>query len=180
MLTHQSFGSYLRLLRFKAGYGLRTFAEAIEMQPSHYFKVERGRTTPPHDLTLLERIADTLGLSKRSEERVRLFDLAVTHIPRQPATHLRVSGVQVKHNTVQNILRIKGLVGSGSKEIYAALAGSGIIDGPKESPAAVNAMIQRVQSISRYPIIVSLRASSTKKMFPFTAEIQWRGELSEK
>jgi len=179
MTTHQSFGSYLRLLRFKAGYGLRTFAEAIEMQPSQLFKIERERTTPPHDLTLLEKIAATLGLPEGSEERVRLFHLAAAHIPRQPATHLIVSGVQAKHNTIQNILRIKGLVGSGSKEIYAALAGAGILDGPKENPAVVNALIQRVQSISRYPIIVSLRASSTKKMFPFTAEIRWHGELSE-
>lgn len=99
--------------------------------------------------------------------------------PTQPATRLTLHGVRIRANGIQNVLRVSGLEGSGSQEIYAALAGAGIVKGPKESAAVVNALIQRAQSISRFPIVVSLRESSVRKIFPFTAEIEWRGELSE-
>ncbi|MFQ5881772.1 MAG: helix-turn-helix domain-containing protein [Candidatus Methylomirabilales bacterium] len=73
------FGEYLRHSRLKAGYGLRSFAEAIEMQPSNLSNIEHGRIPPPQHPVILDRIADALGLTEGSEERRRLFDLAVAH-----------------------------------------------------------------------------------------------------
>jgi transcriptional regulator with XRE-family HTH domain len=79
MGSQRPFGEYLRACRLAAGYGLRTFAEAIDMQPSNLSNIEHGRAAPPQDRTALGRIADTLGL--RGAARHRLFDLAVAHKP---------------------------------------------------------------------------------------------------
>lgn len=73
------FGEYLRETRLRAGYGLRSFAEAIEMQPSNLSNIEHGRIPPPQQSAILDRIADALGLVEGSEERRRLLDLAVAH-----------------------------------------------------------------------------------------------------
>jgi transcriptional regulator with XRE-family HTH domain len=75
----QSFGEFLRACRLRAGYGLRSFAEAIDMQPSNLSNIEHGRANPPQDREVLTRVADTLGL--RGSERHQFFDLAVKHKP---------------------------------------------------------------------------------------------------
>ncbi|HWR20608.1 MAG TPA: helix-turn-helix domain-containing protein [Verrucomicrobiae bacterium] len=107
MVSHQAFGAYLRECRLKVGYGLRSFAEAIEMQPSNLSNIEHGRMTPPQDPTTLARIADTLGLPEGSKERTRLFDLAVAH--KQPALPpdvaafaARTPGIPVLLRTIEN------------------------------------------------------------------------------
>ncbi len=74
-----TFGEYLRACRLEAGYGLRAFAEAIEMQPPNLSNIEHGRANPPQDKTTLTKIADSLGL--RGGARHLLFDLAVAHKP---------------------------------------------------------------------------------------------------
>lgn len=79
MGSAQTFGEYLRACRLRAGYGLRSFAEAIDMQPSNLSNIEHGRINPPQDRDALSKIADTLGL--RGAERRRLFDLSVAHKP---------------------------------------------------------------------------------------------------
>ena len=58
-----TFAEYLRACRLEAGYGLRAFAEAIEMQPPNLSNIEHGRANPPQDRTTLTKIADTLGRS---------------------------------------------------------------------------------------------------------------------
>jgi len=77
----QTFGEYLRACRLKAGFGLRTFAEAAGMKPSNLCAIEYGRLAPPQGADALNQIADALGLPPGSRERQRLFDLAVTHKP---------------------------------------------------------------------------------------------------
>ena len=79
MGRQQIFGEFLRACRLRAGYGLRSFAEAIDMRPSNLSNIEHGRANPPQDRNALTRIADALGL--RGAERHQLFDLAVKHKP---------------------------------------------------------------------------------------------------
>ena len=85
MTKTESFGEYLRELRIKAGYGLRTFAKKIDMQPSNLSVLENGRTHPPRDKTIQLKIAEALGLQKGSKEWGKFFDLAVADIGKLPA-----------------------------------------------------------------------------------------------
>src|SRR3972149_4187260 len=78
-MAAKRFGEFLRESRLKARFGLRAFAEAVEMQPSNLSNLEHGRIHPPQDPKILTRIADSLGFPKGSQERQRLFDLAVSH-----------------------------------------------------------------------------------------------------
>lgn len=77
MKNNESFGSFLRKMRLKAGYGLRSFATAIDMQPSNLCNIEQNRLNPPRDKKILTQIAETLKLKKNSSEWQRLFDLSV-------------------------------------------------------------------------------------------------------
>jgi transcriptional regulator with XRE-family HTH domain len=103
----QTFGEYLRASRLKAGYGLRVFAEAIEMQPSNLSNVEHGRLHPPQDLGTLTQIAEALGFPEGSKERERLFDLAVAakrqKLPADVAVFAaRTPGIPVILRTLRN------------------------------------------------------------------------------
>lgn len=71
MVTSQPFGTYLRGHRLKPSCGLRSFAEAIEMQPSNLSNIEHGQAAPPQHLAMLKRIADTLGLPEGSKTRLK-------------------------------------------------------------------------------------------------------------
>jgi len=107
MARRETFGEYLRACRLKAGYGLRVFAEAIEMRPSNLSNVEHGRIPPPQDLGTLIRTADALGFPEGSRERERLFDLAVAHkqqkLPADVAAFAaRTPGIPVILRTLQN------------------------------------------------------------------------------
>ena len=102
-----TFGEYLRQLRLKANYGLRSFATAIEMQPSNLCNIEYGRTTPPQDKETLKLIATTLGLESGSKEWNTLFDLAVKHkhgaLPADVAKYGGTTpGIPVLLRTIEN------------------------------------------------------------------------------
>ncbi len=103
----QTFGESLRAYRLKAGFGLRTFAEAAGMKPSNLCAIEYGRQAPPQKPTTLARIADALGLPQGSEERRRLFDLAAKHrpgaLPPDVAAFAgRTPGIPVLLRTIEN------------------------------------------------------------------------------
>ena len=106
MGRRETFGEYLRACRLKAGYGLRVFAEAIEMRPSNLSNVEHGRIPPPQDLGTQTRIADALGFPEGSKERERLFDLAVAYKQKLPADvaafAAKTPGIPVILRTLQN------------------------------------------------------------------------------
>ena len=72
----ESFGSYLKELRLKAGFGLRRFANLIEMKASNLCDIEHGRRRMPKER--LEATADILGLEKGSSNWERFFELART------------------------------------------------------------------------------------------------------
>ncbi len=107
MGKRETFGEYLRACRLRAGFGLRVFAEAVEMQPSNLSNVEHGRIPPPQDLRILGRIAEALGCPEGSKERDRLFDLAVAHKkqtlpPDVAAFAAKTPGIPVMLRTLQN------------------------------------------------------------------------------
>ncbi len=77
MVTRRSFGEYLRKLRLDAGFGLRVFAELIDMKPSNLSRLERGKISPPQSVERIDQIADALGLERGSAEYEKLNDLAV-------------------------------------------------------------------------------------------------------
>jgi len=107
MAKTATFGEYLREHRLKAGFGLRAFAEVIEMQPSNLSNIEHGRIRPPQDAAMLARIGEMLGMPEGSEERERLHDLAVAHkkgaLPADVASFAaRTPGIPVILRTVKN------------------------------------------------------------------------------
>jgi len=74
-----------------------------------------------------------------------------------------------------NVLRITGLHGYGSNEIYAALSGAGVTEGRKESAKVVNALLRRVKAIGRPEIRVTEQVGRPYKDFPLEVVVEWIG-----
>jgi transcriptional regulator with XRE-family HTH domain len=118
------FGTYLRQLRLAAGFGLRAFAQKIEMQPSNLCNMEAGRIAPPQSAETMRRITRALGLEANSEESKRLNNLAVAEKPgtippdiaeyvaEQPAIPLLLRSVQGKQLDEQGFRELAAFIES--------------------------------------------------------------------
>ena len=71
---NESFGSYLKKLRLKSGFGLRRFANLIEMKASNLCDIEHNRRSMPKEY--MEPVADSLGLEKGTASWEKFFELA--------------------------------------------------------------------------------------------------------
>ena len=69
-----SFGSFLKELRLKAGFGLRRFANLIEMKASNLCDIEHNRRSMPKEY--MEPVAEALGLEKGTADWEKFFELA--------------------------------------------------------------------------------------------------------
>jgi transcriptional regulator with XRE-family HTH domain len=61
----QKFGSNLRDLRIKKGVSLRKICQLTGYDPSNWSKIERGKISPPSDVTTLGRWAKILDLKDK-------------------------------------------------------------------------------------------------------------------
>jgi transcriptional regulator with XRE-family HTH domain len=79
---NMDFGTFIKNKRIKKGLTLREFCRKTKVDPSNWSKIERGILPPPKSRPILEEIAGTLGLSKKSQDWHLLFDLAsISYIP---------------------------------------------------------------------------------------------------
>jgi transcriptional regulator with XRE-family HTH domain len=98
------FGEALKRLRLKAGFGLRRFAEMIEMPAPNLSAIEHGRRNAPDDPAKLREIAVALGLEEGSEEWTGLFD-AASRLDALPADVRHMAGrkmIPVLLRTIDN------------------------------------------------------------------------------
>jgi len=110
----ESFGSYLKELRLKAGFGLRRFANLIEMKASNLCDIEHNRRPMPKEY--LEPVTEALGLEKGSSDWEKFFELAcksdelpadVERIARRrfiPALLRTIDNVQLSDDDVRRLI----------------------------------------------------------------------------
>jgi len=72
--TDEDFGAFLKRLRLQSNYGLRRFADLIELKASNLCDIEHNRRGMPKDH--LEPTAVALGLEKGSPDWEKFFELA--------------------------------------------------------------------------------------------------------
>ncbi len=80
----RTFGEFLRTRRMAKRITLRSFSEALGMDPSNYSRMERGLLQPPGNPSKLATIGRLLGVPVESEdyrEMVRLASLGRGEIP---------------------------------------------------------------------------------------------------
>jgi transcriptional regulator with XRE-family HTH domain len=70
------FGEFIKEKRLAKSLSLREFCRQLGEDASNWSKVERGVMTPPRDIEKLTRIAEILGILKRTPEWDKLNDLA--------------------------------------------------------------------------------------------------------
>ena len=124
-----TFGDLLRELRRRAGFGLRRFADMVEMQPSNLSEVETGQRNPPSGPEKLRGIAEALGLVQGTADWVRFFDSArqqgelpadIRHMagrPLVPALLRTIDSMQLGKEDLQGLIReVQGRPRGGKRQ----------------------------------------------------------------
>ena len=114
-MTAEKFGSFLKKLRLDAGFGLRKFAEILEMPASNLSAIEHNRRGMPNDKTFLA--AEVLGIQKGTPQWETFFDLASQseNIPADvqsiaakgfiPALLRTIDNYQLTDKDIQNLIK---------------------------------------------------------------------------
>lgn len=121
----KTFGSYLKELRLKSGFGLRRFAGLIEMKASNLCDIEHDRRSMPKEY--LEPVAEALGLEQGSTEWNQFFELSckADELPADVEKVVRRRFVPALLRTIDNVqlsdAEIKKLIDDiqGGKNINA-------------------------------------------------------------
>jgi len=112
---NENFGLFLKKLRLSAGYGLRRFADLIEMPASNLCDIEHGRRSMPKDY--LEPTADALRLKQDSSDWIKFFELAcksdelpadvqkIAHRPIIPALLRTIENVQLSDSDIRKLIK---------------------------------------------------------------------------
>jgi len=111
---NESFGSYLKELRLKSGFGLRRFANLIEMKASNLCDIEHDRRAMPKEY--MEPVAEALGLEKGTADWEKFFELAcksdelpadVQRVARRrfvPALLRTIDNVKLSDNDIKRLI----------------------------------------------------------------------------
>ena len=101
--AEKTFGSCLKELRLKAGFGLRRFASLIEMKASNLCDIEHNRRSMPKEY--LQPTVEALGLEQGSSERDRFFELArkADELPADVEKVVRRKFVPALLRTIDNV-----------------------------------------------------------------------------
>lgn len=112
--TEILFGDFFKELRLKAGFGLRRFADLIEMPASNLSAIEHNRRSMPEDKLL--PLTELLGLEKGTPDWDKFFDLCskanqapvdvqlVANRGFIPALLRTIDNVQLSDEDIQNLI----------------------------------------------------------------------------
>ncbi len=112
--NNEPFGNRLKRIRLENGYGLRRFANLIEMKASNLCDVEHGRRPMPQEY--LEPAAEALGLERGTAEWEQFFESArkddevpadlrkVIQRPFIPALLRTIDNVQLSDNQIRALI----------------------------------------------------------------------------
>lgn len=76
MNMRAEFGSLLKKFRLRAGFGLRKFAQIIDMPAPNLCDIEHDRRKAPSEPERLREIAEALGLTEGTPDWEQFFDAA--------------------------------------------------------------------------------------------------------
>ena len=111
----ENFGIFLKKLRLRAGYGLRRFADLIEIPASNLCDIEHGRRGMPK--AHLEPTAEVLALEQGSSDWEKFFELArksgelpadvqeITHRQLIPALLRTIDNVQLSDKDIKKLIK---------------------------------------------------------------------------
>lgn len=79
------FGEFIRKHRLSKDLSLRQFCSELDVDASHWSKIERGLLAPPKSETMMSRIAEVLSIVPESQEWYEMHDFAALESGRLPS-----------------------------------------------------------------------------------------------
>ncbi len=84
-----NFGPFARQIRVRLGETLRQFCARVGLDPAYISRIERGLLAPPQDQAKLDYYAESLGLTRDTDDWQTFMDLAATAAGRLPQDALK-------------------------------------------------------------------------------------------